>query len=92
MNKYQKTLIARYDDGYMGWVDNWGAKKISASKAKRNGDGLFKFLYRELSSREGCESKTEAIKRLYVVVQQTEEIIEAINYRVELKGDKKWKQ
>lgn len=61
-NAYQKAAIEAYPDGEI----------IAEDDNEADGDGLLKFVLVELSTKEGCENREEAIRRMNTAINELE--------------------
>ncbi len=80
LNAFQRICAGAYANG-----DFAGVMDIEAARAQ--GDTLFTFLMIELSSNEGCDSRTEAIRRLEMASANIEEVPGAVASRQELPAE-----
>lgn len=70
LNEYQETLKSVYGMGENSNVQD-------RSEVADCGDTLFEYLFVELATSEGCDSRVEAIRRLHAVSEDVQNIIEA---------------
>jgi len=68
MDEYQRIVAEAYEGG------EFVSKDLT-------GDGLFDFLIREVSEKEGVDSIGEAMRRLDTVIKQVEEVRRAFDRR-----------
>lgn len=61
MNRFQASAALAYADGHFGWLANSEPWRRDVDEL---GDGLFRYLLLELSTREDCETWLEAMMRV----------------------------
>lgn len=67
MNKFQKLLVKHYENGEFKHVE-------TQAGADNVGDGLFSFLFRELSDKEHCDCWEDALGRLHTTKSQLDSL------------------
>lgn len=76
MNKFQLAVAKKYGGGDYSTMFNCNTK--TADAAKEVGDTLFAFLMIELSAKEACNSKAEALARINSAINDLETARNAI--------------
>lgn len=66
LNDIQKVAIRGYAGGAHAWLAE--QDEVTDQELLDNGDGLIRFLLRELGPEEDCENKDQALSRLYNVI------------------------
>jgi hypothetical protein len=75
MNRFQVQATTAYADGAYAPLAN---SETWLSDVEDLGDGLFKYLIVELSTRENCETWTDAIERIDRAIQELERVSTAL--------------
>ena len=75
MNRFQVRATTVYSEGAYAPLAN---SETWLRDVEELGDGLFKYLIVELSTRENCETWTEAIERIDHAIQELERVSTAL--------------
>lgn len=80
LNPYQRACAAAYTQGDFEHVQD-------IEQARELRDTLFTFLMTELSSNEGCDSRSEALRRLNMAMANIEDVVDAIDHLADVGED-----
>lgn len=75
MNRFQACAALAYADGHFGPLAN---SETWRREVDELGDGLFRYLMLELSTREDCETWPEAMKRVDDAIHNLEKVLAAM--------------